>query len=95
MNRSIRGRSLSFFLLSFLGGSRCFAVPSVVVEPFLAPSFISVPFRISDRWNRFPSSGTGGKESSGIERAHAKLAKKPISEMNMTAAKFTEQSTGC
>lgn len=96
MNRSIRGHSLSFFFSSLFRWFSLFCRPFRSDRPaFLAPSFISVPFRISDRWNRFPPSGSGDKESSGIERAHAKLAKKPISEMNMAAAKFTEQSAGC
>lgn len=91
MNRSIRGHSLLFFFLSF--SVVLVVLPSFSVDPRFSLQ-VSFPFRISDRWNRFPP-GSGDKESSGIERAHAKLAKKPISEMNMTAAKFTEQSAGC
>lgn len=93
----MRGRSLSFFLLSFF----VLMVPVVLLSfPSRAARFsLQVSFRYP---SAFPIDGIVSillapavKRSSGIERAHAKLAKKPISEMNMTAAKFTEQSAGC
>lgn len=94
MNRSIRGHSLSFSLLSF----------SVVLVVFCRPFRSDRPAIFSIQVSfRYPStSPIDGIVSlllaAAIKRtlgAHAKLAKKPISEMNMTVAKFTEQSAGC
>lgn len=51
--------------------------------------------RREEERNRKRKRESRAERRGGRTGAHAKLEKKPISEMNMTAAKFTEQSAGC